>query len=714
MSTWEEHVLSNSPTNDRNNGSKSDETPREGLGEINHTSELTIDFGKLYNQSDYSDVELIIESEHFFAHRTILAARSEYFRALLYGGLRESQHDNHAIEIKECKAAAFKILLRYIYTGQINLAKETEDTLLDLLGLVHQYGFEQLESSLSMYIQSILSLSNVCIIYDAACLYELNNLREHCALFIDSHAKEIITTNEFLALSPEALSSVVSRDSFFYPEIDIFYAIKNWHDYYYLNQKDQWKPFDNIVSKVRLTLMSMTELLSIVRYSNLFDLNQILDAIDIIHTESSSAMTVSNRTNYKNYRGRLRLNENLATKAYDAEDSSKNFFFSGEVKQYLLDGEVINYDLDRGYTRHLIDDVHYICVKLGEPSIINHIKLLLWDKDTRTYSYYIEVSVDNRNWTRIIDYHLYLCRSWQKLYFTPIFYSRCWNTNNSINKVFHLVSMEVYYKRKSFAIVGDIHAPIENIATIEEGAIVSEGVSRVRNALINGDYQSYDWDTGYTCHQIGSGGIVIQLSQPYVVSSMRLHFLHRKYIKTILIPRSSSTSYTTLSYTHFFGINSNYFTILDYCYGIVITVHILITYIETSPDNIKWSTFVDKRNTACRSWQILTFSPRIVVFVRICGTHNTANEVFHCVHVECPCQPDILKLHLNEQRLNSPESSQEKNGIACEEFYNHFESWSKINKNSLLETHKILPFMIKPHYTEIIHSEQDDDEQNQH
>ncbi len=57
--------------------------------------------------------------------------------------------------------------------------------------------------------------------------------------------------------------------------------------------------------------------------------------------------------------------------------------------------------------------------------------------------------------------------------------------------------------------------------------------------MINGDYQSYDWDTGelklkenlkeffvfiflgYTCHQIGSGGIVIQLSQPYIISSMR-------------------------------------------------------------------------------------------------------------------------------------------------------------------------------------------------
>ena len=80
--------------------------------------------GKLFNQSDFSDVELLVESERFYAHRIILAARAEYFRALLYGGLRESIHDNRIIEIKECKAAAFKILLFYIYTGKISLNKE--------------------------------------------------------------------------------------------------------------------------------------------------------------------------------------------------------------------------------------------------------------------------------------------------------------------------------------------------------------------------------------------------------------------------------------------------------------------------------------------------------------------------------------------------------------------------------------------------------------
>ena len=153
MSTWQQHVLVHTTTDQfvnnqtvNNNNVKLVETI-DRLGEIDHTSALSGDFGKirfhsyrtlmiktnisnlvfsgkLYNQSEYSDIELIIESEHFYAHRVILAARSEYFRALLFGGLRESQDKNPQIEIKECKADAFKILLLYIYTGKINLIKE--------------------------------------------------------------------------------------------------------------------------------------------------------------------------------------------------------------------------------------------------------------------------------------------------------------------------------------------------------------------------------------------------------------------------------------------------------------------------------------------------------------------------------------------------------------------------------------------------------------
>jgi BTB/POZ domain-containing protein 9 len=63
--------------------------------------------------------------------------------------------------------------------------------------------------------------------------------------------------------------------------------------------------------------------------------------------------------------------------------------------------------------------------------------------------------------------------------------------------------------------------PKENVAVQTLSASVIEGVSRSRNALLNGDTKTYDWDSGYTCHQLGSGCIVVQLGQPYMIDSMR-------------------------------------------------------------------------------------------------------------------------------------------------------------------------------------------------
>lgn len=112
------------------------------------------------------------------------------------------------------------------------------------------------------------------------------------------------------------------------------------------------------------------------------------------------------------------------------------------------------------------------------------------------------------------------------------------------------------------------------------------------------------------------------------------------------------------------------------------------------------------------SWQILTFSPRIVSFVRICGTHNTANEVFHCVHFECPCQPDALQTYLTEEKSDC---RTEGNSIPYEEFAKHLNHLSNIteknfpitNGDSLIQTHTILPFTIKPNSVVIFPVEQE-------
>lgn len=68
----------------------------------------------------------------------------------------------------------------------------------------------------------------------------------------------------------------------------------------------------------------------------------------------------------------------------------------------------------------------------------------------RGYSYYIEVSMDQKDWVRVIDHTRYHCRSWQYLYFPArvVRYIRIVGTNNTVNRVFHVVAFEAYYSKQ--------------------------------------------------------------------------------------------------------------------------------------------------------------------------------------------------------------------------------------------------------------------------
>jgi BTB/POZ domain-containing protein 9 len=59
---------------------------------------------------------------------------------------------------------------------------------------------------------------------------------------------------------------------------------------------------------------------------------------------------------------------------------------------------------------------------------------------------------------------------------------------------------------------------------------------------------------------------------------------------------------------------------------------------------------VDKRNKRLQSWQSFSFEPRPVSYIRITGTYNSANEIFHIVHFECPNQSQIQEIEKKKKR----------------------------------------------------------------
>lgn len=74
------------------------DTVKSRNGEIELTVKFSDQMYKLCLNQDYQDVTFVVEGCYLPAHRVILAARSEYFRALLFGGLSESSQQE--IEMK--------------------------------------------------------------------------------------------------------------------------------------------------------------------------------------------------------------------------------------------------------------------------------------------------------------------------------------------------------------------------------------------------------------------------------------------------------------------------------------------------------------------------------------------------------------------------------------------------------------------------------------
>lgn len=516
-------------------------------------------------------------------HKVILAARSEYFRALLYGGLSETNQKEITLKVPR---EAFKIILKYIYTGKINLRTILTpqiNLILDTLGLSNLFGYVELKEEISSFLKNSLCLNNVCNILDASRLYELNSLTSICYLFIDKNAEDLLAHESFKFLYKDSLITLLARDSFLVPEIKIFQAILKW-----ISANPDLKPEDitEVVSKVRLPLINLEDLLLIVRPTKVIDANYLLDAI---HIKTQSRVT------RLPHRGRLCPEENIATIKLGGTVSK------GTCDGFsLLDAMDHPYDMEKGYTRHAISSVsdeNGIVIELGSIFIINHFKILLWDLDPRSYSYVIDVSVEGEHWERVIDHSAYLCRSWQHLYFEkrPVKFIRITGVHNTVNKVFHLVSLQAMFTEKVPNLVDGLVAPKLNVATVEQSATVLEGVARYKNSLLNGNIKDYDWDCGYTCHQLGSGNILIQLGQPYLIGSFR-----------ILLWDCDERSYSF--------------------------------YIETSTNETDWEMAVDKKEERLQSWQSFTFKPRPITFIRIVGTYNSANEIFHVVHFECPNQ----------------------------------------------------------------------------
>ncbi|KAG6759385.1 hypothetical protein POTOM_035861 [Populus tomentosa] len=173
------------------------------------------------NNATLSDVTFLVEGRRFYAHRICLLASSDAFRAMFDGGyrvrscncadvmvyqqffvsllgkelccvsplivdvklngIRSNEKDARDIEIPNIRWEVFELMMRFIYTGSVDV---TLGIAQDLLRAADQYLLEGLKRLCEYTIAQDITLENISSMYELSEAFHAISLRHRCILFI--------------------------------------------------------------------------------------------------------------------------------------------------------------------------------------------------------------------------------------------------------------------------------------------------------------------------------------------------------------------------------------------------------------------------------------------------------------------------------------------------------------------------------------------------
>jgi BTB/POZ domain len=150
---------------------------------------------------DFSDLVFVAGGERIPAHRNIVAANSEHMGALLKGPWRENV-DGQAVEVPmEQSAAAVRVLLRFVYTGEVDEAVlSSPPVLMGVLDLSSRHLLPELKAACERRLVGSLSKQSLADSLVAAHLHDLADLKEACVEFIKTNFASVMLSPSFMKL----------------------------------------------------------------------------------------------------------------------------------------------------------------------------------------------------------------------------------------------------------------------------------------------------------------------------------------------------------------------------------------------------------------------------------------------------------------------------------------------------------------------------------
>eukprot|EP01083_Nonionella_stella_P276121 938082_1 len=261
----------------------------------------------LYLNEGLSDVcfEVGEEQTEFHAQRVVLAIRSPVFKAMLFGGMKESLSSDNII-IEDVTAEAFSFILRFIYTGKsTNMSSEN---VVSILYAAEKYQLKDIVELCEKFVAQNLSEANVCGLYSQT-IGIFPKVADKCYDFILKNADWIFSGSgaRLYFFSVKCWEKILSGKLSVQSELKVFNNLLSWSKISTVNRQ----ALPKLARMIRYVDMSSEEILDKVEGSNLFSGEEIVEILQckLLNRTKKGSLLVNMRANVPGKPHKLELYE---------------------------------------------------------------------------------------------------------------------------------------------------------------------------------------------------------------------------------------------------------------------------------------------------------------------------------------------------------------------------------------------------------------------
>ena len=201
---------------------------KRGKNHENFKDELLQKLNELRETNVLCDTTIRAQGRDFPAHRCVLSAGSPYFRAMFTSQLKEKERN--LVELQDTKSTAISDVLRYIYTGKINIDSSNAQ---DLVMVADYLIIPSLKTKAANFLEGTVNGTNCLALESFASRYNCESLKQAAVDFKIKRFADVSKSEDFRLLDSEKVKELICMDEInVAEEEEVYEAVMAWvkHD----------------------------------------------------------------------------------------------------------------------------------------------------------------------------------------------------------------------------------------------------------------------------------------------------------------------------------------------------------------------------------------------------------------------------------------------------------------------------------------------------